>query len=60
MRPFWFRFWRWGAGLRIGRHYWLIRSDREPMLFSERYGFSVRPYRFLGLRLTHRWRLPDA
>lgn len=47
---------RWGVGLRLGRHYWHLR--RDPLnVFSERYakGVTNNWWQLGRWRLTHRW-----
>ncbi len=44
---------RHGLGWRWGRLWFLLKPDREPLLYSERYGNAII-WRGLGLRLTKR------
>lgn len=45
---------RWGLGVRIGRHYWHLR--RDPLdVYSERYRVACRWWQAGRWRLTHRW-----
>lgn len=40
-----------GLGWRIGNNWWRLKSDAEPMTYTERYSDKLK-WRGLGLRLT--------